>query len=164
MGPQPPYGAPPGGGGPSSGAMDRFLKSGLLGGLIGGLIGAVPLLGGLLVLCFCMPALIGSAAAIHFYLKDHPSDRLTGSDAALCGGIAGTTTGLVASVLGMLFSLVTNTLVASVRSNLPGFLSSMAVGGLLGILMIPLYALLYGGMGALGGFLSMQLFFKDRAA
>jgi hypothetical protein len=144
--------------------MDRFFKPGLIGGLIGGVLGGIPILGGLLVLCFCMPSLIGSAISVNLYLKDHPTERLTGGDAAICGGIAGAVTGLVASLLGMLFSLLAGSLIAGLSSSMPSFMPSMAMNGIVSIIMIPVYALIYGGMGALGGFLSMQLFFKDRAA
>jgi hypothetical protein len=155
----PPYGAPPGGGG-GTGGMDRFFKPGLLGGLIGGVLSSIPLLN-LLNACFCLLIMVGAAAAVFFYLKDNPNERLGGGDAAMCGGIAGAVAGVIAGLLGMILSLTIGTALSGLTGRLPGA-SSLAFSGIAAVVAIPIYAIMYGGMGALGGFLSMQVFFKDR--
>jgi hypothetical protein len=42
--------------------------------------------------------------------------------------------------------------------------SNMTTSGLGAMLQIPFYMVVYGGMGELGGFFSLQLLFKDRLA
>src|SRR5690606_1059054 len=151
----------PGGGG-SSGGMDRFFKPGLLGGLIGGVLSSIPALN-MLNLCFCLLVLVGAAASVPFYLKDHPNERLSGGDAAPRGGIAGAVAALIASILRAVLSFAMGAALAGLTRSVPG-MGSLAFSGVTTFLMIPVYALVYGGMGALGGYASMQIFFKDRLA
>lgn len=161
--PQPPYGPPPGGAGPQRG-MERFIKPALLGGLIGGLLSAVPLLN-LLNCCFCLLNMVGAAAGLSFYLKENPQDLVSSGEAALCGSISGAVAGLIAGVLGLITSFALASLLMPFYSGMglpPDVIASMAPAGARAIFQIPINVISYGGFGALGGFLSMQLFFKDR--
>jgi hypothetical protein len=107
----------------------------------------------------------GAVVAVSIYLKDNPAERLNNGDAAMCGGMAGGIAGVVAGILGLLFNLMLGTFVASIYASLPPDVASkLAMQGSWGILGIPVGAIIYGAFGALGGFLAMQLFFKDRQA
>ena len=161
----PPYGPPP----TAGGNVNRFMKPALIGGGIAGFVSSIPLLGSLLVCCFCLPTLGGAALAISMHLKENPHERLGTNDAALCGGLVGVVSGVLAAILQYIFGLIFGGAAFAMLGNMTGgvppeFARAMAGGGLGLILQIPLGAILYGGMGALGGFLSMQLFFKDRLA
>jgi hypothetical protein len=162
---QPPPPSPPGSpSGDGLGGAQRFFKYGLIGGAVGGVLSSIPFLN-LLNCCFCLLNLVGSTLAVALYLKESPNERLSSSDAALCGGIAGAVAGLVAGVLGLILSLAMGTMLASFYASLPPQVASnMTISGLSAIIQIPFYMIGYGGMGALGGFLSMQLLFKDRLA
>lgn len=158
MGPQLPYSPPPGGG---IGDMQRFLKPGLVGGAVGGVLSSIPFLN-LLNACFCLLNMVGAVVAVSMHLKDHPDERLSNGEAALCGAIAGATAGFIASILGFVVSLAFGTLMSGLYANLPEFAGSMAVSGIGTLLWTPFAMIGYAAMGALGGFLGMQLLFKDR--
>lgn len=171
-GPPPPgWGPPPPGWGPPQapkGGPERFLKAALIGGAIGGVASSLPILN-LLNCCFCLLNMGGAAMAVGIHLKDNPAERLDNGDAALCGGFAGMMAGVVVGVLGFLMQLVMGSALAAVYSSLasilpPDVISKMMMQTGTSILYIPIYVLLYGAFGALGGFLSMHLFFKDRTA
>jgi len=144
------------------------MKPALFGGVVGGIVSVIPVIGQLLVCCFCLPTLGGSALAVWMYLKDRPNERLTTSDAALCGSLAGVVAGVLGAILGYFVNLAFGALSATVLQDLygtmPDFASQVAVGGFGLLISIPLSAIVDGAMGALGGFLAMQLFFKDRLA
>lgn len=110
----------------------------------------------------------GAAVGISIYLKENPSEKLNAGDAAICGGMAGSIAGFATSILNMISSLLIETLAASlytsVYSGLPPFFSTLMRETGSGILSIPVNIIIYGAFGALGGFLAMQLFFKDRLA
>ncbi|EYF07130.1 hypothetical protein [Chondromyces apiculatus] len=161
----PPYGPPPVGG---AGGVNRFLKPALIGGGVGGVVSAIPLIGGLLVCCFCLPTLGGAALAVSMHLKENPHERLNTTDAAMCGGLVGVVSGVLSAILqyivGLIFGGAALAMLGGMTRSMPSFAANLAGGGLGLFVSIPLSAILYGGMGALGGFLSMQLFFKDRLA
>jgi MFS family permease len=106
----------------------------------------------------------GSAVGVSMYLKEHPSEKISNGDAAISGAISGAVAGLIAAVVGLALSFLTTTAVMGALRQVPPEMRPMvkamvAGGGVLGIVVGPL---LYAAFGALGGFLSMQLFFKDR--
>jgi hypothetical protein len=143
---------------------NRFIKAALIGGGVGGFVSALPILN-ILNCCFCLLNMGGAALAVSMYLKENPNERLNNQDAALCGGIAGAFAGLVASLLGLIMNLIAAPLLAAFyRSLPPDIASKIAMSSGWGIIGIPVNIALYGAFGALGGFLAMQLFFKDRAA
>jgi hypothetical protein len=162
---QPPYGAPPGGGGGSStDKIQRFLKPALLGGTVGGVLSSIPLLN-LLNCCFCLLNVAGAALAVSLYLKEHPNERLSSNDAALCGALAGVTAGVITGVLDIVIKLVFGTLLSGLYASFPPEIAAnLAVTGVTAVFYIPGYAIAYGAMGALGGFAAMQFLFKDRLA
>jgi hypothetical protein len=161
-GPPSPFGPP--GPSPTEQGPARFFKAAGIGGAIGGVASAIPLINWLNC-CFCLLNMGGAVLAVHFYLKEFPNERLNNSDAALCGGMAGVVAGVIASVLGLLMNLLLGTFIASIYASLPPDLASkLAMQSSFGIIGIPVNAIIYGAFGALGGFLAMQLFFKERSA
>lgn len=168
-----PYGQPPGpspfgpsGGSSPQGGMGRLIKPGVLGGLIGGLLSGIPILN-VLNCCFCLLNMVGAAAAISFYLKEYPNERISAGEAALCGSIAGAVAGLIYTVLALITSFAMSGFLYSwyAKMGMPReLITNMTASGLSMLFMTPIYIIVFGGFGALGGFLSTQLFFKDRLA
>lgn len=148
--------------------MNRFFKSAAIGGAIGGILSSIPVLD-CLNFCFCLLNMAGAVIAVQMYLKENSQERLNNGEAATCGGIAGAIAGLIRGILGLLISMVLGpTLMSFYAKNLPPeVVANMgrSFAGSLGmaIVAIPIYAILYGAFGALGGVLGMSLFFKDRA-
>jgi hypothetical protein len=129
---------------------------------------AIPYLGRALSCCFCLPTLAGAALAVAMYLKERPNERMSASDGAICGGIVGVISGVLAAILGWIVALVFGAMnmafLGSVMRNVPNFMSGLAFGGMGLFFAIPFNGVVYGGMGALGGFLALQLFYKNRLA
>lgn len=168
--PPPGWGPPPGFGGQppqrKSGGPERFLKAAAIGGAIGGVASSLPVLN-LLNCCFCLLNMAGAAAAVGMYLKDNPSERITSGDAAMCGGFAGMIAGVVVGILGVVMQVVAGSALMALYGHLatvlpPDVIAKMTMQAGWSIAYIPLYVILYGLFGALGGFLSLNLFFKDR--
>jgi hypothetical protein len=138
------------------------MKTAAIGGVIGGILSAIPVLNWLNC-CFCLLNLGGAAIGINMYLKEHEGENLSNGDAAISGAVSGAVAGLIAGIGGLVTSLVLGSLLVGLYKNLPsgaaGAMSQMGARGAFGIIIDPP---LYAAFGALGGFLSMQLFFKDR--
>lgn len=163
---QPPPPFDPGGPGRmrGQGGVGRFVKSALIGGLVGGFVSAIPLVN-VLNCCFCLLNVGGVALGLHLYLQAHPDEGINQGESALFGGIAGAVAGLVASVVGFLLTLFVRSVTASLYSSLPPDLArSFASTGAESLVAVPGYIAAYGAMGAIGGVVSMHLFFKNRIA
>lgn len=152
---------------PSSQAgLGRFKKHMILGAIFGGVLSSIPLLS-CLNLFFCLLNMAGIALALMMYFKANPDDRLTNGEAALFGTIAGAGAGLIAGLLGLLMNLLFASAMAGLLASLedklpPQFAQQMAMQGTMSVIMIPVQIILFAGFGALGGFLSLTLFFKDK--
>ncbi len=161
-----PYGAP-GAGGPQQTGAGRFLKTAAIGGAIGGVLSSIPVLNWLNC-CFCLLVMGGSIIGIQLYLKENPQEMLSNGDAATSGAMSGAVTGLIYGILSLLISLIFGGAanMAQVMRQLPPDMQR-SVGPLLaggaGILSILFSVVVYTAFGALGGFLGIALFFKDRA-
>ena len=127
----------------------------MLGGLIGAVLSCIPGLGAL-NLCFCLLNVVGAQIGLALYLKQNPHEKLSGSDAAVLGLISGATAGVLASLVQL---LVWSPLLAIAGGAMGAINGS---GFLMGAMLVGV--LVYGGFGALGGFLGLLLFFKDRKA
>jgi hypothetical protein len=78
--------------------------------------------------------------------------------------MAGAVAAVVSIAIGFMINLVLGSLLVSLYTSMPpALLSTMSWRASMGILSIPLGILIYGGFGALAGFLSMEMFFKDRS-
>jgi hypothetical protein len=148
--------------------MGRFFKSAAIGGAIGGILSSIPVLD-CLNFCFCLLNVGGAVIAVQMYLKEHSQEQLDNGEAATLGGIAGAIAGLIRGVLGIIIGLALGPVLMNLYAKqLPPELvgqMSRQYGANIGmmIIMIPLYVILYGAFGALGGVLGMSMFFKDRA-
>jgi hypothetical protein len=113
--------------------------------------------------CFCLLNVAGAGIGISMYLKEHPGENLSSGDAAISGAISGAVAGLIAGIAGFITSLVLGSLLAGLyKSMSPDVARALASAGARGIGSIFIYPFIYGGFGALGGFASMHLFFKER--
>ncbi len=140
----------------------RFTKHILLGALFGGLLSAIPILSCLNCL-FCLLNIAGIVIALSMYLKANPQDTISNAEAAGFGAIAGAGAGLIASLLGFLVNMLIGGLMASLMANIPGVgRNMMASTAALGVLFIPINVILYAAFGALGSFVGLQLFFKNK--
>jgi hypothetical protein len=96
------------------------------------------------------------------YLKANPQDMISNGEGAAFGAAAGAGAGLISGILGFVTRMLLGTALASLMANMPGAgRNMMASGAAMGIMAIPVYVVLYAAFGALGGFLGMQLFFKN---
>lgn len=106
----------------------------------------------------------GAAFALSLYLKDNPTERISTSDAAICGGMAGVLAGVIAGIANIVTRVVSASLLVQFFPTLPpDFYRSLGWQSSMGILGIPASGLIYGAFGALGGFLALTVFFQDRA-
>ena len=148
--------------------IGRFFKSAAVGGAIGGILCSIPILD-CLNYCFCLLNVAGAVIGVQMYLKENAQEQLNNGDAAACGAIAGVVAGFVRGILGLIIGLTLGPMLFRFYQGVlpPDVLAQMGrqFGASLGmsVVMIPLYAILYGGFGAIGGVLAMSLFFKDRA-
>ncbi len=150
---------------PSAG-LGRFKKHIMLGAVFGGVLSSIPLLS-CLNLFFCLLNMAGIAIALSMYFKAHPDDRVTNGEAALFGTCAGAGAGLIAGVLGWVLGILLSSAMAGLMASLqeklpPQFAQQMAMQHGMNLLMIPVQIILFAGFGALGGFLSLILFFKGK--
>lgn len=135
----------------------------MIAGVIAGGVGAIPVLN-LFNQCCCLITVAGVALGLNMHFRENPNDKATYSDAASAGAITGAVAGTIAAVLGWIIGMALASVIASVYSSLPPsmfrFMPSALVRGFIGI---PIAILVHTGMGALGGVLSLSLFFKDRS-
>lgn len=151
---------------PPQAGLGRFTKHMILGAVFGGVLSSIPLLS-CLNLFFCLLNMAGIALALMMYFKANPDDRLTNGEAALFGTFAGAGAGLIAGLLGLLLNFLFAGVMAKLMANFadslpPQFAQQMAMQGAMSIIMIPVNIILFAGFGALGGFLSLTLFFKGK--
>jgi hypothetical protein len=161
-----PYGAP-GAGGPQQTGAGRFFKTAAIGGAIGGVLSSIPLVSALNC-CFCLLYMAGAVIGIQLYLKENPQEMLSNGDAATSGAISGAITGVIAGVLGILVNLIfggAGSMAALAKSLPPDVVKNFgwALAGGASIIGVIFGVIIYTGFGALGGFLGIALFFKDRA-
>jgi hypothetical protein len=139
-----------------------MIGSALLGGLIGGALSAIPLLN-LFNCCFCLLNVVGAIAGVALYLRGNPNEKISGGEAALSGAVSGALAGVIAGVGGLIINLMIGSMLASFyRSLPPDMMRLVAQLTARGVMGIPINLVTYGAFGALGGFLGLQLFYKDR--
>ena len=147
------------------GGIGRLVMPALIGGAIGGVLSSIPLLKALNC-CFCLLNLVGVGIGIGMHLKSNPQDKLNAGEAAAAGAISGALAGLISSIASLLMNLILGAMMWRTYSSFPrevrDAMSMMMMGG--GILGIPLGIIMFAAIGAIGGFLAMQLFWKDRLA
>jgi len=146
--------------------FERFVKPAAIGGVIGGIASSIPVLN-MLNMCFCLLIMVGAVAAVFMFLNEHSQEQLADTDGAIIGAMAGGIAGVIATVLNWTVGWALASVLAGIYTSLYGLLpgpmlSVMSIGFGRGILMIPVNIAINVAFGALAGFLSLQLFFKDR--
>ncbi|MDR1841680.1 MAG: hypothetical protein LBQ86_07130 [Holophagales bacterium] len=146
--------------------FSRFTKHVILGAVFGGVLSSIPVLSCINCL-FCLLNMAGVVFALSLYLKANPEDTLTVGESVGFGAAAGAGAGLIASIASLLLNLMFGTMMAAMTESMPDvanneFFKSMAVGGAMSILLVPVYIILFSVFGLLGAFLGMKLFFKTR--
>jgi hypothetical protein len=125
-------------------------------------LSGIPLLN-FLNCCFCLLNMAGAAIGISMYLKANPNEKISNGDAAMSGAISGALAGLISGIFGFIVSLALGSVLVGLYRNVsPELAKAFAQMGSRGVASIVVNPFLYAGFGALGGFLSMQFFFKDR--
>jgi hypothetical protein len=148
----------------------RYFPAVAIGGGVAGVAMAIPVLGDLLRCCLCVGVMVGAGASMKIWLENHQAENLTPTDAAMLGACSGSVTAMVSWVLSVPLRLgfgdglstfyhSSTSLPDIVRTNLealyaPGF-------GMI-VMSLPIHLALYALMGAVGGFLALQMAFASR--
>ncbi len=154
---------PPGqGGGGASGGFGRFVPGIILGGVLSGVLSMIPLLN-LLNCCFCLLNVGGVLGGLAMHMNRAPNDKVSMGEAAGFGAAAGAIGGVMMVLGSMLMNLALGALLADLyRSISPDLARQMQASAAMSILALPIYAVLFGGFGALGGVVGISVFWKDR--
>jgi len=117
-------------------------------------LSSVPLLGSLNLAC-CLLNVIGCQIGLFIYFNRNPSAKLRGRDAAELGFISGTTAGVLTALVHLVLMGPMLMLMGRMTS---------AIGSGMSLAMMLVGVVLFGGFGALGGFLGLQVFFSSHKA
>jgi hypothetical protein len=149
--------------GGDGGGVGRFTKTAVLGGVAGGVLSVIPLVSALNC-CFFLLVMGGAAVGLSMYLREHPGEKLSSGDAAVSGAISGVVAGVIVSVVGSAIGAVMAVAMPGSLHQLPStirpLVDAMHAGG--GTVRLAVGPFLYGVFGALGGYLSMHILFRDR--
>jgi hypothetical protein len=148
----------------------RFFPSVAIGGGLTGFLLAIPILGDILRCAVCLGVMAGSLLSMKLWLDSHRAEKLTGADAATLGACSGAVAGATAWIISVPVRVVFGASLVDFfmdREFLPTFIKynirSLYADDLASILMsLPLEVVLYGMMGALGGFLAIQYAFPSK--
>jgi hypothetical protein len=148
----------------------RLFPAVAIGGAVTGFVLAIPMLGDVLRCALCVGVMAGSLLSMKLWLDSHLAENLSAADAALLGACSGGVTGGVSWFISVPIRLVFGADLASFFMNrefLPELLKdnlrSLYTSDFASILVsLPLEIMVYGIMGALGGFLSIQYVFRAR--
>lgn len=148
----------------------RFFPSVAIGGGLTGFFLALPIVGDILRCALCVGVMAGSLFSMKLWLDSHRAEKLTPTDAALLGACSGAVSGAAAWVVSVPIRAVFGEALGDFfmqREFLPTFLKynirSLYTDDFASIIMsLPLEVVLYGMMGALGGFLGIQYVFANR--
>lgn len=147
----------------------RVFKTAATGGVVGGLLASIPILD-MLNYCFTLFNLLGAVYGVYFYLHAHPTEKLSGGDAAISGIVSGAVAGVIRGILGSMIAAEVAPALADMLSpwiSLDTWFALNSAGRNVvgrGLLLAPLYALVYAALGALAAFLAMGFVFEDRRA
>jgi hypothetical protein len=148
----------------------RFFPAVGIGGAVTGFVLAIPVLGDVLRCALCIGVMAGSLLSMKLWLDSHRAEKLTPTDAAVLGACSGGVAGAVSWFISVPIRLVFGDQLADffmARESLPDFVKnnirSLYADEAASIVMsLPLQVVLYGTMGALGGFLALQYAFPTR--
>jgi hypothetical protein len=141
------------------------LAKAAIGGVIGGVVGSIPLVGGLLACCLCLPNVLGIGIGMNMHFKSSQGDRFSIGEGAIFGGMAGVIAGLITGVLNFVINLVLGTALAGLYKSLPSNVRDQLIartaGGVIGIFTTPIF---YGIWGVLAGIVLLSTVFKTNKA
>jgi hypothetical protein len=150
----------------------RFVPAVLLGGGAAGFVLAIPFLGDVLRCGLCLGVLGGAALSMKLWLDTHLAEKLSPVEAAYLGALSGAVSAGVSWVLSVPVRMAAGEWLADfymAREMLPTSLKYLMrafytsdFGDVLVTLVFQL--IVYGAMGALGGFLALQYLFAARRA
>jgi hypothetical protein len=148
----------------------RFFPAVAIGGGVTGFFVAVPILGDVLRCALCVGVMLGSLLSMKLWLDVHRAEMLRPSDAAMLGACSGAVSGVVAWTASVPIRLVFGPSLGDFfmdRQFLPTFIKynmrSLYTDDAAALVMsLPLEVIVYGVMGALGGFLAIQYVFPSR--
>jgi hypothetical protein len=148
----------------------RFFPAVAIGGGITGFVLALPILGDILRCAACLGVMAGSLLSMKLWLDSHRAEKLTVTDAAMLGACSGAVAGGAAWLVSVPIRIVFGASLVDFfmeREFLPTFVKynirSLYTDDFAAILMsLPLEVVLYGIMGALGGFLAIQYVFPTK--
>jgi hypothetical protein len=148
----------------------RFFPAAAIGGAVTGFVLALPILGDILRCALCAGVMGGTFLSMKLWLDSHRAEKLTVNDAAVLGACSGAVAGIVSWVVSVPIRLVFGAELVDffmAREFLPTFLKynirSLYADDFPSIVMsLPLEAVLYGVMGAVGGFFALQYAFPTR--
>lgn len=143
-----------------------------MGGGAAGFLIALPILGDILRCALCLGVLAGAGLSMKLWLDTHLAENLSTAEAAYLGWLSGVATAAVSWVVSFPIRLAFGDALGEFYMNreiLPTsikyLLRSTYTASFGEILMsLLLYTVVYGAMGALGGFLSLQFLFGSRRA
>ncbi len=150
----------------------RFVPAVLIGGGIAGVLIAIPVLGDFLRCVLCIGVIAGSVASMKLWLDSHLAENLSTLEAAYLGSLSGVTSACACWIISVPvrlafgrslgdFFMERGMLPDSVRYVIRS-LYTPEFGDL--VLSLLFQAIVYAGMGALGGFLAIQYAFPARRA
>jgi hypothetical protein len=148
----------------------RFFPAAAIGGGLTGFLLALPILGDVLRCAVCVGVMAGSLVSMKLWLDAHRAENLTPANAATLGACSGAVSGAVAWLVSVPIRLAFGHSLGDFfmeREFLPTFakynIRSLYTDDFASIFMsLPLEVVLYGVMGALGGFLGLQYVFAAR--
>lgn len=148
----------------------RFFPAVAIGGGAAGFLVALPVLGDVLRCALCVGIMLGSLFSMKLWFDAHRAEMLTSPDAAMLGACSGAISGAVAWTLSVPIRLAFGPSLGDFfmdRQFLPTFIKynirSLYTDDLVAVAVsLPLEVVVYGAMGALGGFLAIQYVFPGR--
>jgi hypothetical protein len=150
----------------------RYFPAVAIGGGAAGVAMAIPVLGDLLRCCLCVGVMLGAGISMRLWLESHQAENLTATEAATLGACSGAVTAAVSWTLSVpvrlgfgdgltAFYHSSTALPDLVRTNLEA-LYAPGLGMI--VMSLPIHFALYALMGAVGGFLALQMAFASRKA
>ncbi len=151
--------------------MNNKLKPAIIGGVVVGLLSAIPFVN-LANICCCLWAILGGALASYLYIKNSPT-RVSSSDGAILGVLAGVVGAAIYIVIGIPLSIVVGAtmmalisrLVESANPSQAEMMRQMQTGQtIIGAIIRGLFtAVLLVGFSTVGGLLGIPIFEKRKA-
>jgi hypothetical protein len=148
----------------------RYFPAVGIGGGAAGVILAIPILGDVLRCVFCVGVMAGAAGSMKFWLDSHQAEDLTPADAATLGACSGAASGVLAWFVSLPIRLVFGEGLNTFYEGL-SFVPDVAKQNLralyapdtaLVVASLPMQVVVYGLVGAVGGFVALQFLFKTR--